>query len=299
MVLVHGLVALGNRHEYLNQVAEHLARIGFLVVLPNLPAETQFEMRTSDLDVLSDTVHWVALYTNQQVTLVGNSFSAGLIIPAAARPSVAGEVKLIFCNSGYYNLDTIGHYFIRDPVFDPSGKPYRGDPPTPLEIAVPYLDELLPAKDVSNVRFAIATFNENDDAELPPNNPAMLRLSPRQKQEFESLKNANTMEARNSYRGILQRHRSDIAALSPSSVLKGLRIPMYILHGEEDPIFPEGEVEWMRKDTAGYPEVHILTSPWVAHVKVGLPTTLWQKFRVIDFCEAMLQKARHKKSLPQ
>lgn len=291
MVLVHGLVAEGNQHIYMNQVAEHLAKVGFLVALPTLPAESRFEMRPSDLAVITDSVRWTAQHTGQKVTLVGNSFSGGLIVPAAADPSIAGDVKLIFCNSGYYNLDSIGRYFIHDRVLDPNGTPYQGDPPGPLLIAAEYLDELVPKEDVPDLAAAIDGYHRNDGFELPTSDPVMARLSPREREEFHQIKTADSPEFQRLYLQVLDRHHNEIAAISPSSVLKDLNIPLYVLHSSADPVFPVGEVEWIRKATEGNPDVHILVSPWLLHVAVGSPATAWQKFQVINFCAKMLQQA--------
>ena len=55
----------------------------------------------------------------------------------------------------------------------------------------------------------------------------------------------------------------------------------------------------MRKATAGNPNVHILVSPWVQHVKVGLPASAMEKYRVIRFCAEMLKEASKVKWLKE
>src|SRR5947208_1080937 len=105
--MIHGLVPFGNRDGYLDAVANNLAEMGYLVILPNVPAETQYEMQTSDLAVIGDTIRWAAQKTGQKVSVIGASFGAGLATTAALQPSVVAYVKLIFSLSGYYNLDTI------------------------------------------------------------------------------------------------------------------------------------------------------------------------------------------------
>ena len=299
MVLVHGLVASGNRHEYMNYVAQHLAKVGFLVIMPTLPGESHFEMLPSDLTVIADAVHWTAQYSGQKVSLVGNSFSGGLIIPAAVQPEAVGRVKVIFCNSGYYNLDSIGRYFIRDKVLDPDGRPYKGEPPGPMVIAAEYLGELVPKGDLADLTAAVQGYNANDGFELPASNPVMARLTPREREEFQHIMAADDPEFKARYRGVLERHKDEIAAISPSSVLPNLHIPLYVLHSSIDPVFPVGEVTWIQKATRGNPNVHVLVSPWVLHVKVGFPASPWQKFLVIQFCAKMLQEAAEVKPLQQ
>ena len=66
-----------------------------------------------------------------------------------------------------------------------------------------------------------------------------------------------------------------------------------------DPVFPEGEIEWMKQQTRGNPDVHILVSPWISHAFAGEPATRWQRFEVINFTEKMLYRAAHRVSLKQ
>jgi len=299
IVLVHGLVRTGYRHGYMNDIGRHLARVGFLIVLPDLPAESNFEMRSSDMTIIDDVIRWTAQRTGQQVALVGNSFSGGLIVPAAVQPSVAGDVKVLFCNSGYYSLDNIGHYYIRDRVVDPNGRPYEGDSPGPLQLSAEYLDELAPPEDLPNLSAAIGWYRDHEGNELPPDSPARKRMTPRQLEEYRQIKTAESAEFRNLYRRVLERHRAELDAISPSSVLSDWKIPLYVLHSSKDPVFPVGEVEWIRKVTAGNPKVHILVSPWIEHVKVGMPASPWEKYQVLNFCAQMLQEASEVRWLSQ
>ena len=119
----------------------------------------------------------------------------------------------------------------------------------------------------------------------------MRHLTPRERAEFRQIKTAEDQKFKELYRQVLEKHRKEIAAISPSSVLKDLKTPLYVLHSTSDPVFPLGEVEWIRKATEGNPNVHILVSPWVLHVNVGMPATPWQKFLVIRFCSQMLREA--------
>jgi pimeloyl-ACP methyl ester carboxylesterase len=299
IVLIHGFVIDGNRNPALNELAVRLAGMGFLVALPMVPAERQFEMRPSDLAIIRDTITWTAHKTNQKVTLFAFSFGAGLAIPAAADPPIADEVKLIFCVSVYNNLDTIGRYFIHDRVDDPSGHPYVGNPPGPLMIVSPYLHEMVSAKDATGLETLVNRVTQHPGSSLLENDPAFLKLNPAERKEFVELGNANTPEMRERYRGILERHRAEIASISPSSVLSHLRIPLYILQGASDSVFPPGEIEWIRRERAGIPDTHIHVTPWISHVFADQPATGWQKLQMINFCTEMLYRAAHKVPLTQ
>ncbi len=289
VILIHGFAPDGNKDGYLNAVAYRLASMGFLVTLPTIPAETHYAVRSSDMTVIGDAIRWTAQTAHQKVSLFGISFSGGLVIPAAAPPAVAKYVKLIFSISGYNNLDSIARYYIRERVNDPYGHPYLGTPPGPLVIVSPYLDDLVPPNDALALGSAI--FDQNRGNVSPSDNPALRQMTPAEVNEFKELQTMQAPEMRRRYLHSLERHRAEIAAISPSSVLRQLQVPLYLLHGTHDPVFPEGEVEWTRQETAGKPDVHILVTPWLGHAFVGQPATLWQKFQVLNFCEGMFYRA--------
>ena len=146
ILLVHGFAPEGFRHPVLNTLAVRLARTGLRVVIPTIEGESKFQMTTSDLQLIDDSITWSFRAFGQPVSVLGISFGGALAINAAAQPPVAHLVKMIVCISGYNSLDAIGHYYIHDRLYEPSGKPYRGDgPPTgPILFTSQYLDEMVP-----------------------------------------------------------------------------------------------------------------------------------------------------------
>jgi len=290
VVMVHGLVPYGNRDGYLDAVAENLAELGYMVVIPNLPAETHFEMRTSDLTVICDAIRWTAKAKQEKVAVLGASFGGGLAIAAALQPSVVQDVKLIFSLSGYYNLDSIARFYIRDPVYDPSGHEYVGDPPGPLLIMAQYLGELVPAKDVKPLEHELNLLKRRQGFQFTDRDPSVARLTEDQRRKLNALQTVGTKEVHQAYMDILKRHSQDIAAMSPSSVLSRLSVPLYVLHGQNDRVLPEGEVEWMRKRLANNPNLHILVTPWIGHATIGQPATLLQKIAVARFGARILKQ---------
>ena len=297
MVFVHGFADAGNNDPYLNDVAARLAPMGFYVVLPTIPGEVRHEMTPRDLNVIANTISWTARQTNQKVSVFGISFGAGLTVPAATQPSVIPYVKLIFCISGYNDLQTIGRRFIHDRVVDPEGHPYPGGAPGPLVIAGPYLKELVPPDEVSDLTPAVQRFYQTEGNPLAPDDPALKHLTPRERADFDDLQRVQTAEMHDRYAALLQRHSEEMKAISPASVLSQVKVPLYILHGKYDRIFPPGEVEWMRKEIGNNPNAHILVTPWISHAFVGAPATRWDKFRTMDFCAEMLNQVAHREYL--
>ena len=129
IVLIHGFTATGNHDEHLVFLASCLARAGFLVSVPTLPAETESHMRLSDMRVIQDVVRWTAETTGQRVAVFGISFGGGLVIPAVAAASAKNDVKMIFVFSAYNDLQRIGQYYMNEKALDPEGHAYGGHGP--------------------------------------------------------------------------------------------------------------------------------------------------------------------------
>jgi pimeloyl-ACP methyl ester carboxylesterase len=291
ILIVHGFAPDGNQDGYLNRVARALTEMGYMVVLPNVPAETKFEMLPSDMVVIDDAIRWSAHASGQRVSVFGISFGAGLCIPAALQPAVDGDVKLIFSLSGYNNLDSIARYYLHDRVNDPSGNPYLGNPAGPLLIVTPYLQELVPPDDLQAIRRELDQLKHVQGRRLTGDDPSAHHLNEEERQKLNELETVDTANMHQLYLNTLNRHSAEIAAISPSSVLPRLNVPLYILHGANDPVFPVGEVEWMRLELAGNRNAHILITPWIAHAFVGQPATWWEKLKVINFGSSLLYQA--------
>lgn len=296
IVLIHGFARDGNRNDYLNAFASRFATVGFQVFVPTVPGASHDQMLPSDLIVIGDVIRWTAHHTGQQVAAFGISFGAGMIIPAAAQSSVAGNVKMIVSFSGYNDLGSIARYYLHERVNDPNGNAYTGQPLGPLLITSPYLSELIPLRDVPAISSVVSRLDDNGGHPLPPDDPALLRLDSNQQREFDELQKVNTPQMRQLYLDALARHSAEMEAISPSSVVKDLKIPLFVLHGTNDGAFPEGEIEWMRQEAAGNPDLHVFISPWLAHVSVGLPASLREKLRVINFCAHIFNKVAIKQT---
>jgi acetyl esterase/lipase len=294
IVLIHGFAPIGDRDLYLNWLAGHFARVGFMVVMPTVPGESHVQMLPTDLTVIGDTIRWTARQSGQQVSIMGVSFGGGIVVPAGAQPSVAGDVKLIVSISGYNDLESIARYYMHEQVMDPSGEPYPGTSAGPLMITSPYLAELVPPQDLSALLPIVTRVDQDGGQPLPSDDPDLLRLNPRQRQELTALELVNTPEARELYLKLVEHHAAEFKTLSPSSVIRNLRIPLFEIHGTYDPSIPEGEIEWMRLESAGNPNLHILITPWLEHVTVGQPATTWQKLRFIYYCAGMFSQAAKK-----
>ena len=300
MVIAHGFVAEGNRHPILNLLAKRLARTGLRVVLPTLPAETHYQMKVSDLVTIEDTIDWSAKTSGQTVSVMGVSFGAGLALSAAAQPAVVHEVKVIIPISGYNNLDTIGHYYIHDKVKDPSGMDYpgHGPPAGPLLFISQYLNEIVSAEDAAALQVPLELFKGHAADHLTKEAlQAVSSLSPRQRSLLADMQAVRSPEMRSKYVNILERHKDEIAAISPSSVLPTLHTPLYVIHGLDDPAIPVAEIEWMKVESKGNADAHFCVSSWLGHSYLGVPSRFFEKVYLGIFFNQALSLALDRQAL--
>ena len=107
LVLVHGLTPAGRDDGRLGWAAELLARTGFRVVVPDLPALRRQQLRPED----SGAVAAALSAASPPVSIVAVSVGVRPAIAAAADPAVATRVRLVLGLGGYAEARELVRYF--------------------------------------------------------------------------------------------------------------------------------------------------------------------------------------------
>jgi dienelactone hydrolase len=102
VVVVPGLADAGRRDPRLVAFAESLARVGFLVLVPDLPAASRGSADAADAEAVAAAV--LALPGPALPTgLIGISYAAGPAWLAAAKPRLAGQVDFVVTLGAYHD----------------------------------------------------------------------------------------------------------------------------------------------------------------------------------------------------
>src|SRR5262245_50220310 len=113
-LLVSGLHPSGIDEPRLMRLARDLAEDGVTVVTPDIPELSRFEITPAITDAIERAAGWLAMESGLaqqgQVGLMGISFSGGLSIVAAGRPSLAGHVTYVFAFGGHDDLPRVLRY---------------------------------------------------------------------------------------------------------------------------------------------------------------------------------------------
>jgi pimeloyl-ACP methyl ester carboxylesterase len=297
LIIVHGFAPDGNHNEGVNTIAVLLCHLGLRVVVPDIPSERRLKMSRTAVTDVDDVVRWSAVTFGEKVSLFGVSYSGGMVISAAADPEYADYVKMIFCISGYNSIDRLGRYYLHDTVIDPNSRPYTETPDRGAlaPMALQYLDELVPSEDVETLARVLTLIASNVSPEKAADAAALTSAQRLLLNDVLSVK-SDQMRAR--YHSLMERHRDELAAISPQGKINNIRGSLYVLHGDVDPTIPKGEAEWTKKEALQNVNVRLLITPWMHHVFLDVPVPYREKIRVAYFMSHVLDAALERSPLP-
>jgi len=305
-LLTSGLHASGIDEPRLVRLARDLSQDGLVIVTPDVPELSRFEISPAITDTIERAASWLAadpgLAPDGRVGLMGISFSGGLSIVAAGRPSLAGRVAYVFALGGHDDLPRVLRYLCtgQEPYprqrihFETAGgagaaggaggadAPFTR-PPHDYGVAVITLgiaERLVPPAQVEPLRDGIRSYlwasaldGGVDKAKAPA--------------EFEKVhaRIASMPEpSATLLRYVVDR---DVVHLGPRllpwislyggdpalSVSKSPKpsAPVFLLHGQGDNVIPPIESEYLADDLRGHTRVRLLVSGLISHAEADQP----------------------------
>ncbi len=173
-LLTSGLHASGIDEPRLVRLAQQLAASHIAVVTPDIPELSRFEIAPAITDAIEDAGGWLAsdatLAPDHTAALMGISFSGGLSIVAAGRPSLRGRVAYVFSLGGHDDLPRVLRYLCTGHEPRPMPDVQLGSaardadfvlPPHDYGVAVILLslaDRLVPAAQVQRLREGVRQY---------------------------------------------------------------------------------------------------------------------------------------------
>ena len=233
ILLVNGAVELGNEDPGIRRVATSLARLGFLVALPELASLQAFLLDPHDPDRLVGAFEALSAepaLRAKPVGFVGFCFGASLGLLAASDPAIADHVSFVAGAIPYARLDTLVVDVLSGSAVGTNGlRPWepREDLAEKLPLA---LIGLLPDADDRDI---LRSLHESDalatrEADLSLSGEALRRLLlTRDRLQAEAL--------------VAEQDPALIAALeqlSPLDRIDRLRAPLFLFHSAADRVIP-------------------------------------------------------------
>jgi dienelactone hydrolase len=234
LVLVHGLSPEGKDDARLRAAAALLARSGWAVAVPTVAGLTVLRLRPEDARAVSVSVRALHSAGYDRVAVLGISLGAGPALLAAADPAVASSVSSVLALGGYASAVELLRYTLTGA--------YAYDGATGRR---PVLADAV-------AQFARANAELVDEA-------GRRLVDNRDPAAFDALVAA-----------LPEPTRALLEALSPARVVPGVRAPLVLVHGREDPAVPFTESLRLAAAAraAGRP-VRVAIVGAVAHVESG------------------------------
>ncbi|HEV2985279.1 MAG TPA: hypothetical protein VGX46_12875 [Vicinamibacterales bacterium] len=311
-LLTSGLHPSGIDEPRLVRLARQLSAGGVTVVTPDVPELSRFEITPAITDTIERATGWLALESglalNRPVGMMGISFSGGLSIVAAGRPSLAGHVAYVFGFGGHDDLPRVLRYLCT------GSEPYpahelgvQSDRPFVLAphdygVAVILLgaaERVVPRAQVEPLRTAVRRYLLASALDSNVDKAAAA-------QEFDALKQlARTMPEPSATllryvndRDVVHLGRRLLPYVGMSGGAPALSVskspkpsaPVFLLHGTEDNVIPSVESEYLAQDLRGHAPVRLLLSGLISHAEADRPMHVNDVMQLAGFWGDLLSR---------
>jgi dienelactone hydrolase len=312
VLLVSGLHPAGIDEPRLVALARRLAEANVTVVTPEIPELSRFEITPNLTDRIEQAAVWLAvesgLASNGRIGLMGISFSGGLGVVAAGRPSLQNHLSYVFSFGGHDDLRRVLEYFCtglepealahdrREP-----GVTQAIRPPHDYGVAIVLLnvaEHLVPPEQLAPLRDAVRRFLWASYLDRVD--------KPQAEREFAALRElARTLpEPAAALLGYV--NDRDVAQLGPQLLpyigfyvdrpaLSPSRspdpsVPVFLLHGRDDNVIPAVESQYMADRLRGRVPVRLLLTNLIAHVEADQPAHVTDVLRLAGFWGDLLDR---------
>jgi hypothetical protein len=314
-LLTSGLHASGIDEPRLVRLARQIASSHIAVVTPDIPELSRFEIAPAITDAIEDGGIWLAadqtLAPDHHAALMGISFSGGLSVVAAGRPSLAQRVAYVFSLGGHDDIGRVLRYLCTGREARPSPDVRLGSaeaatdfvlPPHDYGVAVILLslaDRVVPAAQVEPLRTGIRKYlwaSALDGGVDKAGAPA----------EFEAVRAfARTLPEPSArlMRYVIDRDVVHLGArlvplIGATSAADGLSVskspkpsaPVFLLHGLADNVVPPIESEYLAADLRGHAPTRLLLSGLISHAEADRPMHVNDVLQLAGFWGDLLSR---------
>ena len=312
VLLVSGLHPAGIDEPRLVALARRLTEANVTVVTPEIPELSRFEITPNLTDRIEQAAVWLAvesgLASTGRIGLMGISFSGGLAVVAAGRPSLRNHLSYVFSFGGHDDLRRVLEYFCTG--MDPEALAHhRREPSVTKAIRPPHdygvaivllnvAEHLVPPEQLAPLRDAVrrflwASYLDGVDKPQAERDFAALRELARTLPEPAAtlIGYVNSRDVARLGPQLLP-HISfyvDAPALSPSRSPEP-SAPVFLLHGRDDNVIPAAESQHMADRLRGQAPVRLLLTDLISHAEADQPAHVTDVLRLAGFWGDLLDR---------
>ncbi|WP_233262140.1 dienelactone hydrolase family protein [Vitiosangium sp. GDMCC 1.1324] len=298
VLLIPGVHAGGIDEPRLVQFARILAAGGLTVLTPELPDLLQYLITPREPDMIEDAALWASsrpdFAPDGRVGLMGISFSGGLSVVAAGRPSLADRVAFTFSLGGHGDLARVLTFLCTG--IEPGGLHRR---PHDYGVAIILLNvagQIVPPEQVEMLREGILTFLRASHFAMHDARRAEESFAEARRMQSEMPEPAATLMKYVNERDVTAlgerlmpyvRAFADDPSLSPERSPPP-HSPVFLLHGTDDSVIPAIESVLLARSLEPRTRVHLLLSPLITHAELDRKMGPLEVWRLVSFWSALL-----------
>lgn len=300
IMLTSGVHAAGIDEPRLVKLAGDLATGGYPVLTPEPSDLLRYEITPRLTDVIEDAALWAlgqpALVPEGKLDLFGISFSGGLSVVAAGRPSLRDRVAAVLSFGGHGELSRVLSFLCTGVQAD-GGRRKPHDYGV-VVILLSVADRLVPPEQVEPLRAGVRTFLRASHLTLVDGKQASASFEEARKQEAGLPEPAATLLHLVNTRDVdglgarllpLVKDFAGDPSLSPERSAAP-RAPVYLLHGADDTVIPAIESTLLARALEPFTRVHLRTTALITHAEMDREVDALEALRLVRFWSDLLDE---------
>ncbi|RYZ38147.1 MAG: hypothetical protein EOO71_25230 [Myxococcaceae bacterium] len=298
IVLTSGVHAAGIDEPRLMKLAGDLATGGQPVLTPEPPDLLRYEITARLPDVIEDAALWAlkqpTLTPDGKLDLFGISFSGGLSVVAAGRPSLRDNVAAVLSFGGHGELSRVLSFLCTGVQTD--GVRRKPHDYGVVVILLSAADRLVPAEQVEPLRAGVRTFLHASHLTLVDGKQAEAAFEDARRKEAELPEPSATLLHQVNTRDVaalgahllpLVKDFAGDPSLSPE-LSPPPRAPVYLLHGLDDSVIPAIESTLLARALEPFTTVHLRPTPLITHAEMDREVNALEALRLVRFWSGLL-----------
>ncbi len=237
LVLVPGADRSGRTHPRLVALAESLARLRFLVLVPDIASLRDLDVASDDRRPIAEAARWLA--TERHLPRVGVAAISYALLPAVHAALDEPAVTFVLGIGGAYDLNEAATFFTTGAYREMPGAPWRQASPNTYGKWVFVRSNLKRLDDWSDRALLAAIAERRMADDIAPIDDLLSRLQPQGRAVMALLANSDPDRTPALLAALPPKIKAEMASLDVAGRdLSGLKARLVLIHGNTDRILP-------------------------------------------------------------
>jgi len=293
VLLVHGVHRLGMDEPRLVELARVMASTGFAVLTPQVEELASYRVEPKATAVIAASAGELSRITGRaRAGVIGISFAGGLALLAAADPDTAAHIGFVVAIGAHHDLRCVAGWYVGEPCDGPDGQvaPVAPHPYGAGVLIYRGVERFFAPEDVDVARAILASLLDGRGREA---RARLGELSETGREEMERVfDRTDDAVLRPQYLAVMDEARLELAAVSPAGRIQSIECPVFLLHGEADPIIPSTETLWLARETPPEELEDVVVTPFLRHAETRGEASWEQRFAIVHFMAGVVREAR-------